>query len=228
MNKFIDKYFREPYINVLCVELNIDLEDYKRRRNISTIIGVLLGAILIFLAVILKNIFLILIAIVVIYYGYRNQYMRIKKLEQKTKDRIKMLYPVVVQTFISLLYTNSNLIKVFLILESYHFDPYIDRAIVILINKYQLNPENNEIIFAEFCNIFNTPSASLLHQLLVNVSQFGVHDDEINILEHKIRQEYDDYVTKTTINKRKELMQVGNIAIVIFLVICLVALIVSI
>lgn len=228
MNKFIEKYFKEPYINVLCVELNVDLPSYKKRRNRNLVLSIIIGALLILAAIILKSIMLVVVALFTIYYGYRLEYLKVKKMEQRTKDKLKMLYPVFVQTFISLLYTNDNLIKVFLILESYHFDPYIDRSIIILINKYQLNPENNEIIFAEFCNIFNTSSASLLHQLLVNISEFGVNDDEINLLEHKINQEYDDYIKKTTFEKRKSLMQYGNIAITMFMVFCLVAVIIAI
>lgn len=217
MSKILNKHFKEPYINVICVELGENIVDYKRKRSINIVIGVILAAILIFAGVVLKTVLLIVLAVAIAYYFFRREYLRIKRKERKTREELIKLYPVLVQTFISLLYTNDNLIKVFLLLESYHFDPYIDRALVIMINKYQVNPENSELIFAEFCNIFETSSASLLHQLMVNISRYGVNDDEIKLLESKIDQECDKYIVKKTQEDSRKVIQYGNIGVTAFI-----------
>lgn len=225
MSKFMTKYFKEPYVNVLCVELGEDIQKYKRKRNINIIIGIILAAVFLFIGVVLKSIIIIALAFVIGYLGYRRQYLRIKRKERKTRDELINVYPLLVQTFISLLYTNDNLIKVFLLLESYHYHPYIDRALVIMINKYQVNPENSELIFAEFCNIFQTSSASLLHQLMVNISRYGVNDDEIKLLESKIDQECDKYIIKKTQEDSKKVIQYGNIGVTVFVGLLLLVLI---
>lgn len=227
MNKFITKYFKEPYLNVLCVELGIDILKYKKSKQINIVVGIILAAIFAFLAIILKNVLLIVLAVIIAYYSYRKEFLKIKRMEKNTRDELLKIYPIFVQTFISLLYTNDNLIKVFLLLENYHFHPYIDRALVIMINKYQVNPENSELIFAEFCNIFNTSSASLLHQLLVNISKYGVNDSEIALLETKIEQECDKYIITKTAQTSKKSLQYGNIAVTLFLVVLVMLVIVS-
>lgn len=216
MSKIIDKYFKEPYINVLCVELGVDIKDYKSKRSVNIVVGIIIAAIFLFIGIVLKNVVLLILAVVIGYYGYRRQYLLIKRKERKTREELIKLYPILVQTFISLLYTNDNLIKVFLLLENYHFHPYIDRALVIMINKYQINPDNSELIFAEFCNIFETSSASLLHQLMVNISRYGVNDDEIALLETKIDQECDKYIVKKTQNESRKILQYGNIGMTLF------------
>lgn len=226
MSKFIDKYFKEPYINVLCVELGEDISEYKKRRHHNIIIGIILAAVLIFVSIVLKNILLFIAAFVIAYVAYRRQYNRIKRKEKKAREELIKVYPLVVQTFVSLLYTNDNLIKVFLLLENYHYHPFIDRALVIMINKYQVNPENSELIFAEFCNIFETSSASLLHQLMVNISRYGVNDDEIKLLEMKVEQECDKYIMKKTADDSRKVLQYGNIGVTIFVALLL-ALVIS-
>lgn len=225
MKKILDKYFTEPYVNVLCVELEVSIKEYKLKRNISIVLGAILAAILLFLGIVLKNVLIIVLAFVAAYGGYRHQYLRIKRRERKTRAQLVKIYPLFVQTFISLLYTNDNLIKVFLLLESYHFDPYIDRALIIMINKYQVNPENSELIFAEFCNIFETTSASLLHQLMVNISRYGVNDDEIKLLESKIEQDCEKYIINKTLDDSKKVKQYGYIGVVAFVGLLLLVLI---
>lgn len=228
MSKFLDKYFKEPYINVICVELGESIKDYKSKRNMNILIGVILAAIIIFAGIVLKSIILIIAAVVIAYFFYRKEYLRIKRKERATREELIKIYPILVQTFISLLYTNDNLIKVFLLLENYHFHPYIDRALVIMINKYQLNPENSELIFAEFCNIFETSSASLLHQLLVNISRYGVNDDEIALLESKVEQECDKYIVKKTQIDCRKILQYGNVGVTAFVALLLALLVSSI
>lgn len=228
MNKFLDKYFKEPYVNVICVELGENIKEYKSKRYLNIVVGVILAAIIIFAGIVLKSILLIVSAVAISYFFYRKEYLRIKRKERTTREELIKIYPILVQTFISLLYTNDNLIKVFLLLENYHFHPYIDRALVIMINKYQLNPENSELIFAEFCNIFETSSASLLHQLLVNISRYGVNDDEIALLETKVEQECDKYIIKKTENDCRKIMQYGNIGATAFVALMLALLISSI
>lgn len=225
MKKLINKYFSEPYVNVLCVELGVSIKDYKLKRNISIVVGVILAAIFLFLGIVLKSVIVIILAFLIAYAGYRRQYLIIKRKERKTRSQLVKIYPLFVQTFISLLYTNDNLIKVFLLLENYHFDPYIDRALVIMINKYQVNPENSELIFAEFCNIFETTSASLLHQLMVNISRYGVNDDEIKLLESKIEQDCDKYIINKTQEDSKKISQYGYIGVVVFVGLLLLVLI---
>lgn len=222
MSNFLEKYFKEQYINVICVELGINISDYKRKRTINIVAGIILGLLSIFGGIVLKNILLIGIGIVVAYYGFRREYLKVKRQENKTREHLIKVYPLFVQTFISLLYTNDNLIKVFLLLENYHYDPYIDRALVIMINKYQVNPENSELIFAEFCNIFDTSSASLLHQLMVNISRYGVNDSEIKLLESKIDQECDKYYAKATQEDSRRVIVYGSIGVVAFvgLILC--------
>lgn len=227
MSKILNKYFKEPYINVICVELGEDILRYKKRRNRNVIIGLLLTLIFIFLGIILKSVLIIILAIVIGYYSYRREYLRIKRKERKTREQLIKIYPVLVQTFISLLYTNDNLIKVFLLLENYHFDPYIDRALVILINKHQVNPENCEIIFAEFCNIFETSSASLLHQLLVNINKYGVNDDEIRLLENKVEQEANQYIVSKAVIDSKRINQYGWMGVTAFIGLVLIVLVSS-
>ncbi len=217
MSKILNKYFKEPYINVICVELGEDIVAYKRKRSINILIGIILAAIFIFAGIVLKTVLLIILAIAIAYYFYRREYLRIKRIERQTRDELVKIYPLLVQTFISLLYTNDNLIKVFLLLQNYHYDPYIDRALVIMINKYQVNPENSELIFAEFCNIFETSSASLLHQLMVNISRYGVNDEEIKLLESKIDQECDKYIVSKTQEDSRKVIQYGNIGVTAFL-----------
>lgn len=217
MSKILNKYFKEPYVNVICVELGENITDYKRKRSINIVIGIILAAIIMFAGIVLKLVLLIILGIAVGYYFFRREYLRIKRKERKTREELIKIYPLLVQTFISLLYTNDNLIKVFLLLENYHFDPYIDRALVIMINKYQLNPENSELIFAEFCNIFETSSASLLHQLMVNISRYGVNDSEIKLLESKLEQEYDKYIAKKIQEDSKQVIQYGNIGVTAFI-----------
>lgn len=217
MSKILNKYFKEPYINVICVELGEDIVAYKRKRSINILIGIILAAIFIFTGIVLKTVLLIILAIAIAYYFYRREYLRIKRIERQTRDELVKIYPLLVQTFISLLYTNDNLIKVFLLLQNYHYDPYIDRALVIMINKYQVSPENSELIFAEFCNIFETSSASLLHQLMVNISRYGVNDEEIKLLESKIDQECDKYIVSKTQEDSRKVIQYGNIGVTAFL-----------
>lgn len=228
MSKIFEKLFKEPYINILCVELGESIKDYKSRRNLNIIMGIILAAVFIFVGVVLKSILIIVLAVLIGYAGYRRQYLRIKRKERKTRDELVKIYPILVQTYISLLYTNDNLIKVFLLLENYHFHPYIDRAIIIMINKYQVNPENSELIFAEFCNIFETSSASLLHQLMVNISRYGVNDDEIKLLEGKIDQECEMLIASKTQAEARKILHYGNVAIVMFVVMLLSLLIASI
>ncbi|WOO87055.1 hypothetical protein RZE82_08045 [Mollicutes bacterium LVI A0039] len=228
MSSLIERYLREPFINVLCVELGIELRDYKLKRNVSIAIGVIIAILAIFSGIVFANVFLIVSGIVSIYIGYRLQYWRIKRLERKTRDQLLSVYPILVQTFISLLYTNDNLIKVFLLLENYHYHPYIDRALVILINKYQLNPENSELIFAEFCNIFETSSASLLHQLLVNINEYGVNDNEISLLEAKIETECDKYISAKTLNDGRKIFQIGAVGVTAFICLLLVIIIAAV
>ncbi len=217
MNKLITNIFKEPYVNVLCVEFGISLDEYKKNKTVNIVIGLFTMIILILLGIVIKSMLVVILAVIIGYLFYRRQYLKLKKLENKTKEHLKTVYPVFVQTFISLLYTNDNLIKVFLLLENYHFDPYIDRAIVIMVNKYQHNPENDNIIFAEFCNIFEVTSASLLHQLLVNISRYGVNNEEIVLVESKIRAESDKYIHDNATADSKLILQYGYIAITLFI-----------
>lgn len=221
MSNLFTKYFKEPYVNVICVELAININEYKHKRTVNIVVGLVLAVLGILGGIVLKNILLIILGIAAGYYGYRRQYLKVKRKERKTREQLIKLYPLFVQTFISLLYTNDNLIKVFLLLENYHFDPYIDRALVIMINKYQVNPENSELIFAEFCNIFDISSASLLHQLMVNISRYGVNDSEINLLEAKINQECDMYFTKITQDDSRKVIVYGTAGVVAFVAIIL-------
>ncbi len=228
LNNFITKYFKEPYINALCVELAIEIKDYKSNRQKNITFGIIAGAVLIFLGIVLKSLIVLLLSIATIYYGFRREYLKVKAIEKRTKSQIRKVYPIFVQTLISLLYTNDNLIKVFILLQSYHFDPYIDRAIVIMINKYQLNPENAELIFAEFCNIFTTSSASLLHQLLMNINDYGVNDEEIHLLEKKIEQDTNEYFSEQTRIERNMMSMYGNGAVALLVGLCLAVLVSSI
>lgn len=221
MSNLINNFIKEPYINVICVELGIDYEEYKRKRLIYIVIGIISMVAIITLGIVLKKLYLLILSIFVMYLFYRLAYIRVKILEQKIKVELFNLYPVFVQTFISLLYTNDNLIKVFLILEHYDFHPVINRQIIILINKYQQNPENAQLIFGEFCLIFNTSSASLLHQLMVNVSAQGINESEIVMIENKINQDYRDYIDKVAEQEVRQIYQYGYISIVIILGICL-------
>lgn len=216
MSNFFNNYFKEQYVNVICVELGININDYKRKRTINIVVGLIAGMLCVFGGIVLKNILIMVLGIVIAYYGYRREYLHVKRKERKTREHLIKVYPLLVQTFISLLYTNDNLIKVFLLLENYHFDPYIDRALVIMINKYQVNPENSELIFAEFCNIFDTSSASLLHQLMVNISRYGVNDSEIKLLESKVDQGCDKYFAKVTQEDSRKVIIYGSLGVVAF------------
>lgn len=216
MSKFTERFFKEPYINILCVELGINLDEYKQRRNRNIVFSLVLAALFIFVGAVLKSVIIMLLALVIAYLGYRSQYLKVKRIERKTKEELAKMYPILVQTFISLLYTNDNLLKVFILLQNYHFHPYIDRNLIIMINKYQVNPENSQLIFGEFCNIFETSSASLLHQLLVNVNNYGINDNEIELLEKKVEQEYDRFIVQKEKDDSKKIALYGNLGVVLF------------
>lgn len=225
MSSFIERFFKEPYINILCVELGINLDEYKQKRNRNIVMSLILAALFIFVGVVLKSIIIMLLAVVIAYLGYRSQYLKVKQIERKTKEELVKMYPILVQTFISLLYTNDNLLKVFILLQNYHFHPYIDRNLIIMINKYQVNPENSELIFGEFCNIFETSSASLLHQLLVNVNNYGINDNEIELLEKKVEQEYNRFIVQKEKEDSKKIALYGNAGVVLFVAMLLVVVI---
>lgn len=216
LNKFIFEYFKEPYVNVICVETGQSIVEYRRKRTINIIVGIVLSLILLSMAVVVKNAILIVVAILVGYFFYRKEYLQLKAKERQAREELKKIYPLFVQTFISLLYGNDNLIKVFLLLEQYHFHPYIDRALIILINKYQQDSDNSELIFAEFCSIFEVTSSSLLHQLLVNISRYGVNDKEVRLIEMKVEQESVEYTDEKIKKDSNKILQISYMAIIIF------------
>lgn len=221
MTNILNFLIKEPFVNVICAELGIDFEDYRLQRKRYIITGIIAMLFVMIIATVLKKMYLLIIGFALLYVCYRFAYLSIKNKEQKTKIELQNMYPVFVQSFISLLYTNDNLIKVFLILEHYNLHPVINRQLIILINKYQQSPNNADLIFGEFCQIFNTSSASLLHQLMVNINIQGVNDSEIIMIENKIAQDYNQYIDKVLNVEVKKIYQYGYLALLVFLIICL-------
>lgn len=221
--KILEKFFLEPYVNMSCIQLGYDYDLYQKRRKRNIIIAIIIFVILLLVAIVLRSITILILSVIVSYFLFRLEFLKVKRREKKDIDDLVQIYPLFIQTLISLLYTNDNLIKVFLILESYNFHPYINRSIVILVNKYQLNYENQELIFAEFCSIFDISSASLLHQLLNNINRYGVNDQEIKLLEEKVEQEYDLYIQNKLNDDSKKIIQLGFLSVILFL--CLLTLI---
>lgn len=176
-------------------ELDIDVQMFKGQRLMYSVVFAVLGALITGAFVFIMGIKSIFLGLVIVpfmgFLGYKWLYFQLKTMSIANKQKLDMLFPEFLTTFISLLNSqaNGNVINAIENTIPYMKEPIKTHLIMLVRRIYEdSSVDNAYYAFSEFSKAVDNKESEQILSLLLDMYISGINEDTLSELETRIEK----------------------------------------